>query len=174
MNGRDADGRLVLRHGQVERAVDLIVRFGGVVGRRQAAVDTSGDVVGIGLHGDQANRAAHGARAVERSLRPAEDLDPIDIEYLGIDRFRHGSVVDVKAGRLFVGDAADTDRARVNDAVARVGERQVRNGGSVIEETRRGLLLEGFRAHRSNAERNRESGFGPPRGGHHDIAQGYL
>src|SRR2546430_15125815 len=63
----------------VEYAIGGVVRAVGAVGVRDAAMEVRGGPLHVRLLGDQAHRAAHGARAVECALRPAQHLDVIDV-----------------------------------------------------------------------------------------------
>ena len=116
-------------------------------------MEVRGGPLHVRLLGDQAHRAAHGARAVQRPLRTAQHLDVTDVEHPRIDRVRQRHVVDVEARHVVAGDAADRHGARGADAVAGGSEGEVRHLGGVVEEVGDRLLLE--RGARESGHRHR-------------------
>ena len=137
----------------VDHCVAGVVRPAGALRVREARVHGGGELRQLRLLGDQAHRAAHGARAVQRPLRTAQHLDVIDVEHPRIDRVRQRHVVDVEARHVVAGDAADRHGARRADAIAGGSEGEVRHLGGVVEEVGDRLLLE--RGARESGHRHR-------------------
>ena len=114
-----------------------------------------GEPLHVRVLGDQAHRAAHGARAVQGPLRAAQHLDVVDVEHARVERVRQYHIVDVEAGDVLAGDAADRNRARRADAIAGGSEGEVRHLGGVVEEAGDRLLLE--RGARESGHRHRHA-----------------
>src|SRR5450755_273852 len=65
-------------------------------------VDAGTECVRIGLIGDDADGARHGAGAEERSLRAVQDLDPLDVIAMQIRNaavIAHRRIIDEETGR---------------------------------------------------------------------------
>src|SRR5262249_44716936 len=107
-------------------------------------------LVQVGLPGDQAHVAAEGARAVQRALRPFQNLDAGEVDDARVERARHRGIVDVEAGsargaeQVLPGDAANSYGTRIGDAgrTAAVAEGHVRGLGRVVIEALDVVVLE--------------------------------
>ena len=131
----------------------------------QLAVGLAVEAGGVGLVGDDADRARLGRCAVERALRPRQALDPRDVVDVDVevaaDR-RHRLLVEIHADRgqraRVVAVAAARDAAHVDDVGARIAAER-------LEGDRRQLLdvalevadvevLQLLRAERLDADRH--------------------
>ena len=94
--------------------------------------------VGIGPPGDQADRAADRVAALERALRAAQDLDPLEVEQ-----------VEVRAGQRRIIDVVDIDadaglegrvEVELADAADRRADRGTERGALLAQHDVRGLV----------------------------------
>ncbi|MEI9987174.1 MAG: hypothetical protein WDN69_30910 [Aliidongia sp.] len=108
-----AQRQLVLHQRDVEHEIVGVIET-AALGARQDALRGALVVHQIGLIGDQPDRAAHRARAVERALRPAQHLDPVqiierrvdhDLAVLRAGRGGHRNVVEIETDRCGIAAA---------------------------------------------------------------------
>ena len=172
--------QLIVDQRQVEHEIVVVIET-AAVRAGQEALEAALGLGQVGLVGDQFHRAAHGARAVQRTLRAAQHFDAIqvierriddDLAVLGTRRCRHRDVVEIEADRRGVtaagGHAAHLDlglaRAVALERDARRGRRQRRD----IADT---PILQILPAHRRDAD----GGFLHRRGallrGHDDLGE---
>ena len=118
--------------------------------------------IGIGAAGDQADRAADRIAALERALRAAQDLDPLEIEQVEIGAGQRGiiDVVDIHADAGLIGRVKSTwptPRIEAADRGAERGallaQRHVRRLVGDFGEAALAALLEQCGGHRGDRER---------------------
>ena len=136
----------------------------------------------IGLLGDQADGARHGARAVERALRTADDLDPLQIidMQIGIESLHaDGGIVQIQGDeRAFLGVRGvylvGHQTPHVDDVLSRrhglhVHRRQL---ADEIRDAAQPLGIERRRGDHRDRHRNLLHGFvAEPVGADHDFLQ---
>ena len=118
--------------------------------------------VGVRPPGDQADRAADRVAALERALRAAQDLDPLEIEQveIGAGQRRIIDVVDIDADAGLVGraeielaDAADRGADRGAEGGALLAQGHVRGLVGDLDEAVLAALLEQLGRNRGDRER---------------------
>jgi hypothetical protein len=158
----DADREDARDDRRVEGA--LSARVGAAaLGVRHHAEALGFPLVQIGALGQDAHGAAHRAFAEQRALRPAQDLDAVEVPGAHIGADWHGDarerqVIEIEAVLVSAersGNAADRDlgaqsRAAIVDADARGFLQEVGEIGGPA-------LLEGGAAHRSDCDRQVDS-----------------
>src|SRR5512143_2261423 len=60
---------------------------------------------------DQSDGTAHGALTEQCALRPAKNLDPVDVNDPGVERHGNRSVVEIEPGGVVAEHATDGDRS---------------------------------------------------------------
>ena len=149
--------------------VDLVV---AAIGRPHPRVELMAEPAG-----DVFERAADRVAAVERALRPAQHLDPLDVEDVEHRRLRARDidVVDIEADagleapeRVLLADAADeADQGRVG--AARDLQRSVRRALHHRGEVDRALVLERLAVERGDRDRHVLQALRAAAGGDDDI-----
>ena len=112
-----ADRGAVAKRG-VKHAFDRAAQA-AVLGGAAFNLDLTGVAGRVGRIGDKLEQPAEAARAVKRSLRPAQNLDPPHIEGVKVGR-EYGAVGETRyravRGLINVGGESGTDAARVDTA----------------------------------------------------------
>ena len=120
------------------------------------------------LGGDQIHHAARRVAAIQRALRPAQHLHPLDVEELGLEQVIRGQrrVVDVYAGRRIPRCGhqlrADSANREVRPGEIALREIDVGNGQHQIGAAVDLLLLQLILAERGNRDGHRLQALGPP------------
>ncbi len=89
-------------------------------------MNRGGEVVGIRLVGEQADRAAHRARAVQGALRPAQHFNVVDVDDPGIQRIRQRRLIEIEPGGVVTAHTTNRNRAGIRRPVTRGTESQIR------------------------------------------------
>lgn len=137
-------------------------------------------MAGVRFVGNDADRACLGTRAVERTLRPGEGLDALDVIHVQIDRTenrRDGLFIQIRTdarqrGRM-VRIVAGRDAAHEHPVVPRA-QHLHRGAGQqfhIVVEALNMLLLEFFGSEHGDADRYILQIFGMLLGGYDDLLQ---
>ena len=118
--------RCLFAHRHVDRSVGGKVQV-PLLDCRDPGVSLAAQPVELGLLGDHAHGAAKAARAVERTLRPAQHFDALHVEHQRADGRIERHVVDIEPGGVEPLDPANGDRAVGEHAVVGRAETQVRD-----------------------------------------------
>ncbi|MNE36467.1 hypothetical protein D3C80_1302770 [compost metagenome] len=176
-----AEAKLVLDDGAADGDAALIADV-PFLGGRKARTPVTAIVRQARRGGDETNRAALRAAAVQGALGSAQDLDPLKIEEQRHGRaaagraaaLGQGAVVQIDARRRSAGGGIHAADGDALDCIvgARIAHAEARNCARQISHVRHALAIQGFLRHGRNAERRTINGGGLTRGGHHDVVDG--